>query len=140
MMSASCPCQQQVAEAIDVSPESRKHHRRRAVLLDDRRLRDEIARLQVVARVDGAVDRLPIEPDGPSARARALHTPIADRALRNLWTADRPDPRHPEIDPLDDVSTGARGVHVAVAIAEALLVRIVEARGDLPGPSIIDRA
>src|SRR5262245_12410754 len=140
MMSASCPCQQQVAEAIDVSPESRKHHRRRAVLLDDRRLRDEIARLQAVARVDGALDGLPIEPYGPASGTRALRTPVAHRTLRNLWATDRPDPRHAEIDPLDDVSARTGVLHVAVAIAEALLVRIVEARGDLLGPRVIDRA
>src|SRR5262249_31399781 len=125
------PGEEQVAEAIDIGPEPREHHGRRAILLDDGGRRDDIARLQALASVDRALHELTVEAHEPTAGERALEAPGARRALGKSRAADGPNAGHAEVDPFDDVAAGAGLAHLAVAVAESLLVSVVEARDDL---------
>src|SRR4029077_19442730 len=122
--------EQKVAEAIDLRGQAREHNRGRAVFLDDGGSIDDVARLQSIAGVDRARRRAAVEADLAVAGQRALGKTVTGRLFGEARAADRAYAGDTQVHPLDHVAADG-AIDVAIAVAEALVVGVVEALGGL---------
>src|SRR5262249_7144610 len=117
----------QIAEVIRLHALAGIDDRGRAVLLDDRRPVQHVARLDARAVVEPTLDGLLREHDRPRAGERAGWPPVALRPLAQPGPRDRSDAGDAQIHPLDRLAASRPALACwAIAVAVPLLVRVVE--------------